>query len=75
MLRSLLGEIEIVVGDLMLCEVVQGLRSEREAREVEGLPRRFQVVPIAGDAIAVAAARNFRWLRSRGVTCTRPSIC
>ncbi len=67
-LRSLLGEAGIIVGDLMLCEVLQGLGSEREAREVEGFLRRFDVAPMAGDAIAVAAARNFRLLRARGIT-------
>jgi predicted nucleic acid-binding protein len=30
--------------------------------------RRFEIVAMAGDAIAVAAARNYRFLRSRGVT-------
>ncbi|MEH2503182.1 putative nucleic acid-binding protein [Bradyrhizobium sp. AZCC 1578] len=39
-LRALLGMEEIVVGDLMLCEVLQGLDSERAAREVETLLRR-----------------------------------
>ena len=67
-LRSLLGKAEIVVGDLMLCEVLQGLASEREAAQVEALLRRFDIAAMAGDAIAVAAARNFRALRARGVT-------
>ena len=67
-LRSVLGSDEIVVGDLMLCEVLQGLDSEREARDVEALLRRFEIAPMAGDTIAVAAARNFRSLRRRGVT-------
>jgi predicted nucleic acid-binding protein len=67
-LRTLLGEEEIIVGDLMLCEVLQGLASERAAREVEKLLRRFEIVPMAGDAIATAAARNFRSLRRRGIT-------
>lgn len=67
-LRALLGTDEIVVGDLMLCEVLQGLDSERAAREVEALLRRFEIVPMAGDVIATAAARNFRSLRGRGVT-------
>ena len=52
----------------MLCEVLQGLDSERAALEVETLLRRFEIVPMAGDAIAVAAARNFRSLRRRGIT-------
>jgi predicted nucleic acid-binding protein len=67
-LRAVLGTHEIIVGDLMLCEVLQGLDSERAARQVEGLLRRFEIVPMAGEAIAVAAARNFRALRQRGIT-------
>ena len=67
-LRAVLGMDEVIVGDLMLCEVLQGLGSERAAQKIEALLRRFEIVPMAGDAIAVAAARNFRSLRSRGIT-------
>jgi predicted nucleic acid-binding protein len=67
-LRALLGTEEILVGDLMLCEVLQGLDSERAALEVEALLRRFEIVSMAGDAIATVAARNFRSLRRRGIT-------
>ncbi len=52
----------------MLCEVLQGLDGESAARRVEALLRRFEIAPMAGEAIAVAAARNFRSLRRRGVT-------
>ena len=65
---TVLGADEVIVGDLMLCEVLQGLDSERAAQEVEALLRRFEIVPMAGDALAVAAARNFRSLRRRGIT-------
>jgi predicted nucleic acid-binding protein len=67
-LLAVMGTDEIIVGDLMLCEVLQGLDNERVAREVEALLRRFEIVPMAGDAIAVAAARNFRSLRRQGIT-------
>ena len=67
-LRTVLGTDEVIVGDLMLCEVLQGLDSERAAREVETLLRRFEIVAMAGDAIAVAAAGHFRSLRRRGIT-------
>jgi predicted nucleic acid-binding protein len=67
-LREALGRDEIIVGDLMLCEILQGLDGERAARQVESLLRRFEIVPMAGDAIAVTAARNFRALRRRGIT-------
>jgi len=67
-LRTMLGADEIIVGDLMLCEVLQGLGSERAAREVESLLRRFEIVLMGGDTIAIAAARNFRYLRRHGIT-------
>ena len=67
-LRAIIGTEEVTVGDLILCEVLQGLDDERTAREVEALMRRFEIVSMAGEAIAVAAARNFRSLRRRGIT-------
>jgi len=70
-LHASLGSDELIVGDLMLCEVLQGLDDERTARDVEVLLRRFEIVPMAGEAIAVTAARNFRYLRRRGITVTK----
>ena len=64
----ILGIDEVIVGDLMLCEVLQGLESEQAAHDVEALLRRFEIVSMVGDAIAVAGARNFRFLRRRGIT-------
>ena len=40
-LDAMLGTGEIVVGDLVLCEVLQGLESERKAQEVEARLRPF----------------------------------
>jgi len=57
-LRAVLGTDEVIVGDLMVCEILHGLDGERAAREVEALLRRFEIVPMAAEAIAVAAARN-----------------
>ena len=67
-LREALGREEIIIGDLMLCEVLQGLDGERTARRVEMLLRRFEIAQMGGDVIAVQAARNFRSLRRRGIT-------
>jgi predicted nucleic acid-binding protein len=67
-LDALLSSEEIIIGDLMLCEILQGFDSEPAATEAENLLRNFEIVPMAGDAIAVAAARNFRSLRRRGIT-------
>jgi predicted nucleic acid-binding protein len=62
-LRAALGQDEIIIGDLMLSEVLQGL--ENEAQQVESLLRRFDIAPMTGDTIA---ARNYRALRRRGIT-------
>ena len=67
-LRAALGQDEIIIGDLMLCEVLQGLDSENEAQQVESLLRRFDIAPMAGDTMAAIAARNYRALRRRGIT-------
>ena len=67
-LTATLGDDEIIVGDLTLCEVLQGLECDQAAGEVEALLRRFEIAPMVCDANAVAAARNFRALRRRGIT-------
>jgi hypothetical protein len=58
----------IGVGDLVVCEVLQGIRSQdqfdRFRRVLLGLP----VFTIGGTHIAVAAAANYRALRQRGLT-------
>ena len=41
---------------------------EIKFHDVELLLRRFEIVSMAGDAIAVAGDRNFRFLRRRAAT-------
>lgn len=59
---------QILVGDLILLEVLQGARDETHASRVERNLRRFQIAAMLGDATAVHAARNYRLLRTSGVT-------
>ena len=58
----------ICVGDVVLCEVLMGLASEREAERVERDLREFDVVSMVSDDLAVKAPKNFRQLRRHGVT-------
>jgi predicted nucleic acid-binding protein len=67
-LLASLGSEDIIVGDLMLCEILQGLENEQAASEVDTLLHNFEIVPMVGEAIAIAAARNYRSLRRRGIT-------
>jgi hypothetical protein len=74
-LQAILGVDEIVVGNLMLCEVLQGLDSEREAREVEALLRRCAILPMAGDMIALQRLATSVPCAAAGSLFARPSIC
>ena len=55
---------ELLVGDLILCEVLQDLRTESEARPVQDALREFEVVSLIDEELAVKAAANYRFLRS-----------
>lgn len=67
-LEQLMDRREILVGDLVLCEVLQGVHSEREASRVEDALRRFTVVEMLNDRFAVRSAANYRTLQARGIT-------
>ena len=58
----------VLVGDLVLCEVLQGLRNEHEARRVEALLQRFAFGRMGGYDVAVEAARIYRTMHARGIT-------
>ena len=66
-LSALLGTEPLLVGDVILLEVLQGVRSETDARRVEAALRRFDVVMLDPD-LAVLAAAHYRHLRALGIT-------
>lgn len=59
---------QIVVGDLILLEVLQGARDEVQAARVEWNLRHYLVVSMLDDRLAARAAHNHRSLRGRGIT-------
>ena len=61
--------------DLMACEVLQGLATDEEAVRVLRHLRRFEIFRTGGIELAVAAARNYRHLRSRGRTVRKTIDC
>ena len=54
--------------DLILCEVLQGVRDERQADEVRRQLMRFEVFTTGGIGLAVEAAKNYRRLRAKSFT-------
>ena len=67
-LDALLGVEPLATGDVVLTEVLQGFTAERDFNNALRLLTSLSVIDIVGQDIAVQAARNFRTLRSLGVT-------
>lgn len=67
-LDALLDTELLATGDLILAEVLQGFRRDRDFEQARRLLSRLEIVTLGGAEIALQAARNFRALRERGVT-------
>lgn len=66
---------EIVVGDLVLFEVLRGVRGRREHAAVLAMLRAFVQVDLGGADMALAAAAHYRRLRDLGVTIRKSIDC
>jgi predicted nucleic acid-binding protein len=67
-LDGLLGNQPIATGDLVLAEVLQGFGSTRDFNQGKKLLRSLPIIELVGENIAIQAAKNFRTLRSLGIT-------
>ncbi len=67
-LDDLLGVEPIAVGDIVLAEVLQGFTSETSVGQALRLMSSLSVVDVAGEAVAIQAARHYRLLRAKGIT-------
>jgi predicted nucleic acid-binding protein len=59
---------QILVGDLIMAEVLQGFRRESEFHRAREVLSAFEFRSMLGPDIAIATARNYRNLRESGVT-------
>ena len=76
LLHSLLGVEPIVIGDLVLAEVLQGFRRERDLRRAEAALHTLIFEPMVGHAVAMASARNYRAIAEPSASRrARPSTC
>jgi len=67
-LDGLLNTEPVVTGDLILTEVLQGFRSTRDFNQALKMLTSLLIVNLAGQELAIQAARNFVRLRSLGIT-------
>ena len=63
-----LGVEGLVVGDLILAEVLQGFKDDKGFNEARRLLGQLEQVNVGGTELAIEAARNYRRLRTAGVT-------
>ena len=68
LLDSLLQSELVAVGDLILAEVLQGFRSEKDFNKAREYLEPLPFYLLGGRIIAVSSARNYRILRKRGIT-------
>lgn len=61
--------------DLILSEVLQGIRSDSEFLKIRDELLKFEVFMTGGREFTIEAAENFRKLRKRGLTIRRVADC
>ena len=67
-LDGLLGQQLILAGDLILTEVLQGFRRQKDYHIALELFEAIEIRNLAGRDIALQAAQNYRALRAKGIT-------
>jgi hypothetical protein len=61
--------------DLILCEILQGIREETIFRRTRRELSKFTIFRTGGEGLAVASAQNYRALRERGHTVRKTMDC
>lgn len=61
--------------DIILCEVLQGIRDDAAFRRVQRRLLSFEVFETGGVELAVASAQNYRILRTHGHTVRKTIDC
>jgi predicted nucleic acid-binding protein len=75
LLHDALGQRAIGLGDVILCEVLQGYRHQKDFETARDALLRFPVHPIGGVQLALKSAENFRFLRRKGITVRKTIDC
>ena len=66
-LDALLGAEPISTGDLILAEVLQGFRNDKDYKTAKNLLTSLTVFNMLDTNIAIKSADNFRLLRKKGI--------
>ena len=67
-LDDLLSDVPVIMGDLILAEILQGFRSDKDFESAKSYLSDLPFRQMGGYQVAVQSAQNYRALRKRGVT-------
>ncbi len=67
-LDGVLGTHNLVIGDLILTEVLQGFKADKDFNKAQSLMKAFEIHSLMSETLAIQSAKNFRFLRKRGLT-------
>ena len=67
-LDSVLGIKPVAIGDLILTEVLQGFRHDKDYKTARKVFEDVTIFDMLGTQMAIKSAENFRALRKKGIT-------
>ena len=67
-LDSSLGNTPIVIGNLILTEVLQGFKNDKDFKIAKDLLLRIPFMSMGEQTLALESAMNYRFLKRKGVT-------
>jgi predicted nucleic acid-binding protein len=68
LLNFLLESERLIIGDLILLEVLQGFRNDKDFKDAKRILDSLHKLDIAGHEISILSANNYRILRKKGIT-------
>lgn len=74
-LHAVVGQRQILVGDIILGEVLQGFRDDNDFEAARRTLSRFSQAQMLDTNLALQSARHYRALRKRGITVRKTIDC
>ena len=67
-LNELLTSENLIIGDIILAEILQGFKSDRDFNTAKNILNELPCYAISSKKIAIKSSENFRLLRKKGIT-------
>jgi len=74
-LDGFLSSTVIVAGDLIVAELLQGFRHDKDVEIAQSLLAHLEQAQLCNTDIAIKSAQNYRLLRKQGITVTKTIDC